>query len=299
MEILEGISTKDMVQNFRELENNDDVCTVILKVKNKSFGNVNPFEIKLCGKTMLEWVANAVYDTKICYAEYNFGEDFLPIVKNAVNSNCKYTLVLFSDTPLFQRKTFLQIMEYFKIKGLSVLKLTRGYVFETEYLTKIEKILNPQMQYFEEEDFMTCLNFKQTAMVGEVLKNRILTYFMKNGVFIEDPSSTFIGADCQIGEGTVIKPFNQIKGHSVIEGGVEINSNNIITDSVILHGASITNSQIENSFVGKNAVIESFCQIKNNAKICDDVILPSHCIVEGVVIEKDTKVKSFVKYKAE
>ena len=40
MEILEGISTKDMVQNFRELENNDDVCTVILKVKNKSFGNV-------------------------------------------------------------------------------------------------------------------------------------------------------------------------------------------------------------------------------------------------------------------
>ena len=185
------------------------------------------------------------------------------------------------------------------MKGLSVLKLTRGFVFETDYLMRIDSLLNPQMQYFEEEDFMTCLNFKQTAMVAEVLKNRILTYFMKNGVFIEDPNSTFVDADCQIGEGTVIKPFNQIRGHTVIESGVEIQSNNIITDSVILQGAKITNSEIDNSFVGKNAVIESFCQIKNNAKICDDVVLPSHCVADGVVIEKDAKVKSFVKYKAE
>ena len=299
MEILEGISTKDMVQNFRELENNDDVCTVILKVKNKAFGNTNSYDIKLCGKSMTDWVANAVYDTKICYGEYNFGDDFLPVVKRVLNTNCKYTLVLFSDTPLFQRKNFLQIMEYFKIKSLSVLKLTRGYVFETKYLMQIESLLNPQMQYFEEEDFMTCLNFKQTAMVGEVLRNRILSYFMKNGVFIEDPTSTFIDADCQIASGTVIKPFNQIKGHSVIENDVIINSNNIIDDSVILQGATLTNSEILNSFVGKNAVVESFCQIKNNAKICDGVVLPPHCIVDGVVIKPENKLKSFVSYKAE
>ena len=39
------------------------------------------------------------------------------------------------------------------MKGLSVLKLTRGYVFDTKYLMQIENLYNPQTEYFEEEDF--------------------------------------------------------------------------------------------------------------------------------------------------
>jgi bifunctional N-acetylglucosamine-1-phosphate-uridyltransferase/glucosamine-1-phosphate-acetyltransferase GlmU-like protein len=289
-----------MMQSFKEIENqNENICTVILKVDNQAFNiNKKPYELKLFGKTMTEWVANAVYDTQICYANYNFNDDFLPIVKNATNSNSKYTVVLFSDTPLFQHKTFLEIMEYFKIKGLSVLKFTRGYVFETNYLMQIDSLLNPQFQYFEEEDFITCLNLKQTAMVEEVLKNRILSYFMKKGVIIEDPSSTFIDADCQIEAGTIIKPFNQIRGNSIIEANALIDSNCIIENSVVLSNATIKSSKISNSLIGKNVTINENCVISNNAKICDEVALPPFVNVDGVVINKDANLNSFCTYKA-
>ena len=301
MEIIEEKSNAELMQSFKNLEKqNSDICTVILKVENKSFGSdVKPYNIKLMGKSMIEWLKNAVYDTNIHYASYNFNENFLPIVKNATDANSKYTLVLFSDTPLFERKTFLEIMEYFKLKNLSVLKLTRGYVFETEYLMKIDSLLNPQMEYFEEEDFITCYNLKQTAMVREVLKNRILDYFMKNGVIIEDPTSTFIDADCQIEEGTIIKPFNQIRGQSVIEKNVFLDSYNIITDSVVLENTKLFGANLSNTFVGKNSVIGENCVIRNNAKVCDNTTIPQHCIIDGVVVDSSCNLKSFFTYKAE
>ena len=300
MEILDSIDTKEMVQSFKELENDSEICAVILNVNNKSFGSdVNPYGLRLFGKTMTEWVAGAVYDAQIKYASCDFNDDVLPIVKNTTSQSSKYTVVLFSDTPLFQRKSFLQIMEYFKMKQLSVLKLTRGYIFETKYLMQIESLLSPQTEYFEEEDFITCLNFKQTAMVAEILKNRILNFFMKKGVFIEDPASTFIDADCRIEAGTVIKPFNQITNQSIIEKNVVLESHCKIDGSVILQNAILQGCVVKNSLIGQNANVGCNCVISNNSKIDDNVVLPPFVCVDNVVISKDTLTKSFYTYKAE
>ena len=297
MEIIEDISTKQLMETFRKKESTNSVCTVILKVDNPKLGiSKKMFDIDLCGKTFLEWAQNSVFDTTIRYVDYTFGEDFLPAVKRATDSNSKYTFVLFTDTPLFQHKTFLQIMEYFQMKGLSVLKLTRGYVFETKYLMQIDSLLNPQTQYFEEEDFITCYSLKQYSMISDIMKNRILTYFMKNGVIFEDPSSTFVDADVQIGKDTVVAPFNQLKGKTVVEGGVYLGSNNIIIDSVVCEGAKITKSCVSNSMVGKNATINEFTKISNNSRICDGATVPAGCTVNGAVVCAGDELKSFVSY---
>ena len=306
------VATKELVENFREIEKksleseqllqneNADVCTVILKVDNEKIDcGKKVFELEMFGKTFLEWAENSVFETSIRYADYKYGEDFLPAVKRAVDTSKKYTFVLFADTPLFEHKTFLQIMEYFKMKGLSVLKLTRGYVFETKYLLEIDSLLNPQIQYFEEEDFITCYSLKQYSMICDIMKNRIQSYFMKNGVVFEDPASTFVDADVQIGKGTVIAPFNQIKGKTVIEDNVVIKCGNVITDSIICEHASISGSVVYKSLIGKDAVINEFCKISNNTQICDNVEVPSHCILSECVVKNTDKLKSFVNYKGE
>ena len=298
MEIIEEINRKELVESFREKENgNSDICTVVLKVNNPKFGiDQKTYDIKLFGKTMTEWVANAVFDTRIKYAEYNFGDDFLPTVKNVTDLNSKYTLVLFSDTPLFERKTFLQIMEYFKMKDLSVLKFTRGYVFETKYLMQIDSLLNPQMQYFEEEDFITCYSLKQVAIVREILKNRILNYFMKNGVIIEDPASTFIDADVQIEKNTQIAPFCKITGQSIIEQNVYVGSYSQVADSVVCAGSKILGAKVENSMIEKNVCVNEYVSIENNTRVCEGVVVPAHCKLSGVVVTKDEELRSFCSY---
>lgn len=300
MEVEEMISTKEIVQGFKEKENEDEICTIILKVQSKEFPESNGLDdIKLFGKTPTEWVANAVFDTHIRYAPIDFKQDFMPVVKTMINPSCKWTVVLFNDTPLFQHKTFLQIMEYFKMKDLKALKLTRGYVFDTQYLIQIESLLNPQIQYFEEEDFITCYNLKQVAMVGEVLKNRILSYFMKNGVVIFDPASTFVDADVQIGAGTVIEPFNKILGQTIIENNVHLGSFNKISNSIVCENAMLDGVDIDCSMIGKNATIGKNSIISNNAQICDGVVVPPNCTISGVKVNQDVKLKSYYTYVGE
>lgn len=298
MVAVEETSTKAMINGFRMAEKmQNEICVVLFKVKNEKFGTKAPaYELKLFGKTMTEWVANAVYDADIKFVECNFKDNFLPFAKDATNINSKYTVVLFSDTPLFERRTFLQIMEYFKMKKLSVLKLTRGYVFETQYLLNLQNLLNPQTEYFEEEDFITCYDLKQFSIVSDILKNRILTYFMRNGVVIRDTATTFIDADVQIEPNTTICPFVTISGQSIIESDVEIGSNTKIESSVVQSGTKLLGAVVENSFVGKNCVVEQCTKISNNAKIEDGVAVPFGTIVDGVVVKSEDHLKSFCKY---
>ena len=300
MELDNLIDTKSKVQEFREIEEkSNDVCSVILKVENSDFpSNMTLDTMTLFGKTMTEWVANAVFDTDIRYASVGFRDDFLPAVKNAYNPNSKWTFVLFNDAPLFERKTYLQILEYCELKSINVLRLTRGYVFSTAYLTKIESLLNPQIEYFEEEDFITCHSLKQFAMVADIMKNRILSYFMKNGVVILDPQSTFIDCDVKIGSGTIIEPFNKILGKTIIESNVQIKSNNTIHNCIICENSVVCGCKISESFVGKNVQVNANTVIEKS-KICDDVIVPEFCKIDSVVVDRECELKSFFEYKGE
>lgn len=293
------INTKELMNEFKQTENLcDSVCAVVLKVDNPKFNTqTKGYNLKLFGKTMTEWVANSVYDANIKFTTINFNEDFLPAVKRVCDPNCKYTFVLFSDTPLFSRKSYLQILEYFKIKKLSVLKLTRGYVFETEYLLQVENLISPQMQYFEEEDFMTCYSLKQTTIVADVLKNRILTYFMNNGVFINDPNSTHIDADCQIDSDCELEQNVQIKGDSILENGVLVGANTTVVNSVVCQNTKLHACIIKNSFVGKNCVIGYNSIITNGAKIEDGCVIPPNVVVDGVVVKPNNVLQSFNVYK--
>lgn len=294
----EIITTKEMLKGFKMAENqSEDVSVIILKVDNDKFKT----QTKCCdtilfGKTMTEWVSNAVFDAKVIYEDYNFGDDFLPIAKQVCDLNYKYTCVFFSDTPLLQRKTYLQIMEYVKVKKLSALKLTRGYVFETEYLMNIGALNDIQTQYFEEEDFITCHSLKQTAMVRDILKNRILSYFMKNGVDILDTTSVFVDADSQIHANSIIEPFVCIKGKSVVEQNVKLGANTMIVDSVVCQNSTLEACTIRNSLVGRNCKIGHGAIVTNNTKIEDGVTVPPYCILDGVIVDQNTKLKSFVKY---
>ena len=124
----------------------------------------------------------------------------------------EYTVVLYSDTPLFQRKTLLEVLKAVKDNRLNVCRLTRGWVFRTSFLRDSDEVIAGQTYYFDEEDFMTVSDFGQAALVGDILRQRILQLHMRNGVQIVDTSGTFIDGDVQIGAGTIIHNGNVLSG---------------------------------------------------------------------------------------
>ena len=280
---------------FNELDKQTNV--VLLLVNNPNLKMDKPFNYEICGMKMMDYVKHCFKYANIIEKEINAGEDVLDAVKTVSLADRKYTMILFSDTPLLKRKTVLEVLEYLQMKKLSVLKLTRGYVFETDYLKTIDKLYAPQLHYFDEEDFMACVNLKQLSIITEILQNRIISYHQQNGVIFTNPNTCKIDIDCNIGCGTKIENNNVLKGKVIIGNNSHLQSNNVIENSVIKNNVTISCSNITNTFIEEDCVIRPYCVIKNNSYLEKSVVVNEFSYVSGSLIKQNAVIEAFSKLK--
>lgn len=241
-----------------------DVAVIVLKIHEPAFGSdKRSFEYRICGKTMTEWVCMACAECPIFEIETTADRDLLDTIRPHL-SDKKYTAVLYADTPLLERKTFLGILDYVKQKRMNVCKLDRGYIFVTEYLRTAERIyssINANLDI--KDDFLRVFDMDTFAHAQQVLKNRVLAFHLAHGVEILDMASTNIDADVMIAQNTVIYPNNTILGHSVIGENTLLFPSNTIINSQIGNNCKIYNSVIDRSKIRDNSSIEPFSFIQN------------------------------------
>ena len=283
---------KEVQTNVKQLSDMGEQsvsCFVILN-DNPAFNlNTKSYNIEICGKPMVSWVARAC-PTPPAYLEQNANESIIETIRPYLK-NTDYTLVLYSDTPLMTKSNIDSIMDFVINRGLSVCKLTRGYVFKTEYIKRVGEIYAPQTYYFEEEDFMIASSFHQVSIIADILRNRILSFHMKNGVYFKDPSSAFIGGDVSIGKGTIIEPQVWLSGKVVIGEDCKIGSgskleNVCIFNNCIIGSAAVKSSVIEEGVtIGENVVVEKNSLVKKDSVIKNNVVISSSIVNENTTIK--------------
>lgn len=234
-----------------------DVLFIILLVKNEDFLVRAPYDIEILGKKMWEWVAMCGDGAKIKTTPCTESSDIVNLIKPFVSKE-RFTFVLYSDTPLLTKANCMEILDYFKTNQLNVLKLKRGFVFDSDYLLNCESILATENRLFDGEEFEKVDSFEKVYEVTKKLSNSILSYHMQNGVQIVDKNSTFIDADVVIEKGVKIEPNNFIKGNSYLAEGVILEPNNTIKDSIISNKVIVKNSYISNSRIPENMIVGPF-----------------------------------------
>ncbi len=164
---------------------------------------------------------------------------------------------------------------------LSALKLIQPNNVQGEYyLTDVIKIMNDKglktgAVIVEDNTEILGVNDRaQLELLTRVLRMRINAYHMKNGVTIEDASSTYIHDNVKIGIDTVIHPNTTIKDGVVIGDNCEIGPNAYIR---------------ENCEIGNNVKIGNFVEIKN-AKIGDRTKVPHFIYLGDTEIGCDSNV---------
>lgn len=240
----------------------NDVGVIILKPQNDNIGKEKSYNIKIWGKSVIEWVKLAFDTCPIMELDYIEGADVLNIIKPYL-SDKKYTAVFFADTPLFKRETFLNILDYVQTKRFNVCKLERGYIFVTEYLRNVDKIYSsvyPGM--VDKQEFMIAKDMKSIGCISKVLKERIIDYHIQQGVRFVDNANVNIDADVVIGEGVVIYSNNTIEGASVIGDNVVLYTGNIIVDSNIQNDCVLKYCVIEESEINEGTEVPPFSHIQ-------------------------------------
>ena len=146
---------------------------IILKTTYDKMGSTAGIE--LLGKTMLDWVSLSLLGNPITAIDNDDSVSLPILIREHLDEESEYTVVLYSDTPLITRKTVNDALELAKVNDANVIRMTRGYVFKTVFVKSVDKIYSDNTYYFEEEDFVTAYSFKQVGFVTDILKNRILT----------------------------------------------------------------------------------------------------------------------------
>ena len=251
-------SVQTSVQTETQTDYSNDVLAIVLLYRNANFtGIIKPYNLEICGKKMYEWAMESVSDFEVKTIACDDHSNIVPLIKPLLN-NKKTTIVLYSDTPLITKNTIYEILDYFSIRHLNVLKLNRGWVFDTEYISKAESLSSVITRKFGENDFFAVGDAYTLEKATNVLKNRILEFHLHNGVFIEDKNTTFIDASVIIESGAKIEPNNVLKGETYIGKNVILEPNNTIISSIISSGCDIKSSYVKNSKITENMVVGPF-----------------------------------------
>lgn len=161
------------------------------------------------------------------------------------------------------------------------------------YLTDAVSILRRSGQKIEalpassSNDVLGVNTRVELAAAAALLRKRILTAHMLEGVSITDPENTYIEADVQIGMDTVVEP------NSYLYNGTRIGENCVIGPMVRLSGTTIGDntriwsSQAVQATIGSNVSVGPFAnlrpgtQLANKVKIGDFVEVKNASFGEG------------------
>ena len=130
----------------------------------------------------------------------------------------------------------------------------------------------------------------QLAQASEIMRKRITTMHMHNGVTFISPETAYIGSDVKIGRDTIIMPNTILEGNSVIAENCIIGPNSRIVDSTIANGVEVNNSVILQSEVGSDTHIGPFSYVRPNSKIGKNIKIGDFVEIKNSVIDDGTKV---------
>lgn len=121
----------------------------------------------------------------------------------------------------------------------------------------------------------------ELAAVGGIVRQAKNADLMEAGVTIDDPATTYVSPDAQIGADTVLHPGVFIEAGSVIGSGCEIHS-----------GARIVNAQL-----GDRVIVFNHTVITDSRIASDASIGPFAHVRNGTVVGPGAKVGNFVELK--
>ncbi len=141
-----------------------------------------------------------------------------------------------------------------------------------------------------EEETMGINNRCELAQANDYIRKSILEYWMKNGVTIIHPESTFIDEEVKIDKDVVIYPFTIIEGNSIIKSYCKIGPFSYIKNSSISRNTNVVNSIILDSIVKEEVKIGPFSNIRPGTVLEKNVRVGNFCEIKKSHVKSGSKI---------
>ena len=133
----------------------------------------------------------------------------------------------------------------------------------------------------------------QLSRVETIMRQRTNEAHMKSGVTIQDPATTYIDIDVEIGADTRIGAGTHIGTQSTIGSNVLIGPNTQITSSNIGNGATVDGARVINSVVGEGATVGSNSLLRAGSELMPWATVGNLAEIKNSVIGSGSKISHF------
>jgi bifunctional UDP-N-acetylglucosamine pyrophosphorylase/glucosamine-1-phosphate N-acetyltransferase len=130
----------------------------------------------------------------------------------------------------------------------------------------------------------------QLAALGGELNRRLVESWMRAGVTIIDPATTWLDVDVELAPDVLIEPGVQLRGHTVVGEGAVIGPDSTLTDMEIGAGASVIRTHGRESKIGPGASVGPFAYLRPGTVLGDQGKIGTFVEVKNSEIGTGTKV---------
>jgi bifunctional UDP-N-acetylglucosamine pyrophosphorylase/glucosamine-1-phosphate N-acetyltransferase len=169
-------------------------------------------------------------------------------------------------------------------------------VLGQEYLTDVVAILRSDghrvgtQQAADPSEIQGVNDRVQLARARRVYNDRLLEHWMRAGVTIIDPATTWLDADVTLEPDTEIGPSTHLEGRTAIASGARIGPGCVLRDTVVGAGASVISAVCESAEIGPGASVGPYTRLRPGTRLGPGTRAGSFVEMKNAVVGKGSKV---------
>lgn len=130
----------------------------------------------------------------------------------------------------------------------------------------------------------------QLARAAAIMRRRINQAWMRGGVWMQDPSRTYIDSTVEIEAGVHLYPGVHLEGATSVRAGAEIGPDAFISDSEVGCGAKVWYSVVRGASIGPNAEVGPYVSLRVGSELHEGSKAGTFVEVKNSVLGRGAKV---------
>lgn len=178
----------------------------------------------------------------------------------------------------------------------SIGKLTNANAQGELYLTDVIGILKTAGESIAAimiDDFTETLGVNDRVQLAEsaaMLRDRINEQWMRAGVTIIDPTTTWIDSTVELSNDVTLHPGTALLGATKVANGAVIGPRSTLTDCIVKEGASVLESIATQTVIGEGATVGPFTYLRAGTELGDSTKAGAFVEMKNAVVGTGSKV---------
>lgn len=178
----------------------------------------------------------------------------------------------------------------------SLTQLTTNNAQGEYYLTDVIEILTTQgervhgMECADVHEIFGVNDLVALAQAEVLMRQRIATRHMYNGVRMVDPQTTYVDATVTIEPQTTIHPHTYLRGCTAIGARCTIGPGADLTDAIVHADVRITHSVVVNAVIGHDSTVGPFAYLRPGTHVAEHVKIGDFVEIKNTHIGKGSKI---------